>query len=79
MVKSGTDFRDLSLIELGLKQSKCRPLVSRIEHYIVDSKVAEDEDVASLVKFYTSLNDTIFDKFFYNYSKYAFLFCQRSN
>ncbi len=52
IIKSGTDFRDLSLIEMGLQLDNniveyC--LVTKIQHYIIDSKIEENQDIAEIV------------------------------
>jgi 5'-nucleotidase len=63
VIKSGTDFRDLSLIEMGIKEHPSdTAIVTQIEHYKIDSKVEENEDLAALVKFYTGER-------FYEYNK----------
>ena len=50
VVKSGTDFRELSLIELTLDDNTV--LVDKIEKYVVDSKIPEKEEIKDLVNSY---------------------------
>jgi len=50
VVKSGTDFRELSLIELTLDDNTV--LVDKIEKYVVDSKIPEKDEIKDLVNSY---------------------------
>lgn len=60
-MKSGTDFREFSLIEINLSEtnqtnestiSKNLFQVGKIEKYIIDSKVEEKEDIKQIVESY---------------------------
>lgn len=60
-MKSGTDFREFSLIEINLSEtnqtnestiSKNLFQVEKIEKYIIDSKVEEKEDIKEIVESY---------------------------
>ena len=44
-MKSGTDFKDFSLINISKKTSGDKLKVTSIERYIVDSKVKENEEI----------------------------------
>lgn len=46
-MKSGTDFRELTLIEVGF--SELGSQVTLIEKYIIDSDVPENEKIKALV------------------------------
>lgn len=50
LIKSGTDFRNLTRIELG----KNDLAVTRIEKYTIDSTVAEDEELKLIVDSFSS-------------------------
>ena len=47
MIKSGTDFREFSLIELTNKA-----LVKKIEKYSIKSSIEESAEIKQLVEFY---------------------------
>lgn len=47
MIKSGTDFREFSLIECTSKGS-----VNKIEKYSIDSSIEENSEIKELVEFY---------------------------
>ncbi|RNA30440.1 trifunctional nucleotide phosphoesterase -like [Brachionus plicatilis] len=50
IIKSGTDFRELSVIELDLSE-KFRG-VNKIEKYIIDSKIEENLEIKSIIDSY---------------------------
>ncbi len=50
VVKSGTDFREFSLIELYLDDKKIS--INRIEKYIIDSKIEEKKEITDIVNSY---------------------------
>lgn len=51
-MKSGTDFRELSLVEISTRKSDSKTCVNKIERYVIDSRIPEDEDLKSVVEFY---------------------------
>lgn len=53
ILKSGTDFRNLSLIQLDLNG------VNKIEKYVIDSRVEEDPDLKEIVEDYLRKNKTL--------------------
>lgn len=50
-MKSGTDFREFSLIEINISETN-QTKVEKIEKYIIDSKVEEKEDIKQIVESY---------------------------
>ncbi len=52
MIKSGTDFEEMSKITLTLDDGKME--VSRIEKIVVDEKYQQDEKVAQIVEQFQS-------------------------
>ncbi len=54
MIKSGTDFKSLSLIEVEKRYGEKNFFVSKIENYDIDAKLREDEDVALIVEEFNS-------------------------
>ena len=52
VIKSGSDFRNLSLIEIDFNEKK--PSVKKIEKFTIDSKVKEDEEVKEMVEEFMS-------------------------
>ncbi len=54
VVKSGTDFKDFSLIEIAYNNSN-KLDVKSIERYIVDSRVKEDEELKYIVEEFLSI------------------------
>ena len=50
-MKSGTDFKELTLIEVSLSEKEFS--VDKIEKYIVDSKINEKLEVNTLINNYT--------------------------
>ena len=50
MIKSGTDFREFSLVQIGLNEKKVQ--IEKIEKYIVDSSIKEKPEVKSLINTY---------------------------
>ena len=62
IVKSGTDFKEFSLIELALDANK-KLGVSSIGRYFVDSKIEEDKEMKEIVDdFYSTLNAILYKK-----------------
>lgn len=55
IIKSGCDFKDLSLINLEKLSSK-KPIVTKIERYFVDSKIEEDSHLKKSIDHYISKN-----------------------
>ena len=55
-------FRELSLIEIGLQNSDNKSCVTKIERYVVDSKVPEDDDMKSVVEYYLNQGDKDLDR-----------------
>ena len=49
IIKSGTDFKNLSLVEVVQKHEEKRFVVNKIENYSLDSKLEEDEEMKSIV------------------------------
>ena len=49
IIKSGTDFKNLSLVEVVQKHEEKRFVVNKIENYSIDSKLEEDEEMKSIV------------------------------
>ena len=49
IIKSGTDFKNLSLVEVVQKHEEKRFMVNKIENYSIDSKLGEDEEMKSIV------------------------------
>ncbi|CAF0987732.1 unnamed protein product [Brachionus calyciflorus] len=62
VVKSGTDFRELSLVEIGLDEKEKRSTITKIERYVIDSRVPEDDDLKSVVNFYLSQGEKDLDR-----------------
>ena len=55
IIKSGSDFKEFSLIELAL-DLKNKPVVSSIGKYVVNSKIEEDKEFKEIVdEFYGTL------------------------
>jgi hypothetical protein len=54
VIKSGTDFKSLSLIEVEKRYGEKNFFVSKIESYDIDAKLREDEDVALIVEDFKS-------------------------
>jgi 5'-nucleotidase len=52
IIKSGTDFRNLTLIELNQNLK-----VNKIEKFTIDSNINEDKEIAELVQNYLILED----------------------
>ncbi|CAF0939692.1 unnamed protein product [Brachionus calyciflorus] len=50
VVKSGTDFREFSLIELNVKEKSST--VQKIEKYVIDSKIEENIEIKTIVDSY---------------------------
>lgn len=51
MVKSGADFREMSLIEIEMPEKR----VKKIEKYIIESSVPENEEVKAIVDKYMGI------------------------
>lgn len=51
VIKSGTDFRELSYIELSLTNDNVSR-VDRIDKYIIDSKIQENSEIKAIVDSY---------------------------
>lgn len=54
VLKSGTDFRDLSLIEINFKSDKSKSELKRIERFVIDSNVEEDPEVNEIIDHFLS-------------------------
>lgn len=52
LVKSGADFRELSLIEMNFDIEKKTKKVTKIEHYFIESIIPEDEKIKEIVDKY---------------------------
>ena len=52
IIKSGTDFRNLTIIELNQNLK-----VNKIEKFTIDSNINEDKEIAELVQNYLILED----------------------
>lgn len=55
ILKSGTDFREFSLIELIFNKKSKSSFVNKIERIIVDSTVAENEKIKNIVDNYMGM------------------------
>jgi 5'-nucleotidase len=53
IIKSGTDFKGFSLIDLNCSNNN-KLVVQSIERYIVDSKVKEDEELKLVIENFLS-------------------------
>ena len=53
-MKSGTDFRDLSTIDIRLDDQSKRTVIEKIEHFVVDSRVPEKLEATAIVNAYLS-------------------------
>ena len=53
IIKSGCDFKDLSLIHLEKLDNK-KSIVSKIERFCIDSKLEEDPDLKIKIDHYVS-------------------------
>ena len=63
IIKSGTDFKSLSLIEVGKKEGANETYtVNKIECFEVDSKLREDSEVKQIVKEFNNLNMDSFNR-----------------
>lgn len=56
VIKSGTDFREFSYLKLNItnndEKKSSELTVDRIEKYIIDSEVQENEDIKQIVHSY---------------------------
>ena len=50
MIKSGTDFREFSYIQISLNNEQ--HLINKIEKYVIDSKIEEKQDIKLLIDSY---------------------------
>ena len=50
MIKSGTDFREFSLINMSICNSNVN--IEKIDKYVIDSKVAEKKEITDIVNSY---------------------------
>ncbi len=55
MIKSGADFRDLSLVEMSIDVKNGEKKVTKIEHYLIESIVREHPIVKAIVDKYMGL------------------------
>ena len=55
VIKSGTDFREFSFIELNLDTQTKQVTVDKIEKYIVDSKIPEKKEITDIVNSYLGI------------------------
>jgi hypothetical protein len=53
-MKSGTDFKDFSLVELAYHIDIDKLMVKSIERYIIDSRIKEDQGLKEVVNDYIS-------------------------
>ncbi len=52
IIKSGTDFREFSKIELVYNKDKAK--VTKIEKYVIDSNIPEKPEITQIVNSYLS-------------------------
>ena len=63
IIKSGTDFKSLSLIEVEKQEGADGELtVNKIESFDIDNKLREDDEVMLIVKEFNSLNVESFNR-----------------
>ena len=55
MIKSGADFRDLSLIEMRLDKENNTKKVTKIEHYLIESSIPEEPIMKEIVNKYLGI------------------------
>ena len=55
LIKSGADFRDLSLIEMNIDFEAKMNKVTKIEHYFVESIIPEKIEIKEIVDKYTCM------------------------
>lgn len=63
IIKSGTDFKSLSLIEVGKQEEADEKLtVNKIESFDIDFKLREDDEVKQIVEEFNNLNVESFNR-----------------